>query len=270
MKYKMLVLDIDGTLTNSEKQITDNTLSYINKIQELGVYIVLATGRPTPGVQPIAHELLMDQFGGYILSFNGGKIINCKTNETIYEKVIEAKDVKRLYDLARANDVNIISYENNNVIMEIEHDQYAEIESRIVHMPIKKVDSFRDYINFPVNKCIMTGDGDYLAGVEKIVQGAIGSELSVYRSEPYFLEIMPQHIDKAQSIGRLIEKLGISKDEVIACGDGFNDLSMIKYAGLGVAMENAQDIVKENADYITLSNDNEGIVHVINEFMLNS
>jgi Cof subfamily protein (haloacid dehalogenase superfamily) len=89
----------------------------------------------------------------------------------------------------------------------------------------------------------------------------------IYRSEPYFLEVLPKGIDKAQTLAVLLDKLGLTKEEVIACGDGFNDLSMVKFAGLGVAMANAQDIVKENADYITLSNDEDGIAHVIEKFI---
>ena len=90
----------------------------------------------------------------------------------------------------------------------------------------------------------------------------------VYRSEPYFLELVPKGIDKAQSLAVLLEKVGIRREEVIACGDGFNDLSMIRYAGLGVAMENAQSVVREAADFITLSNDQDGVAHVVEQFML--
>ena len=90
---------------------------------------------------------------------------------------------------------------------------------------------------------------------------------NIYRSEPFFLEIMPQNIDKAYSLGKLLEKLGMTKDQMICCGDGYNDLSMIQYAGMGVAMANANEQVKEAADFITLSNDEDGVVHVIQKFM---
>ena len=94
--------------------------------------------------------------------------------------------------------------------------------------------------------------------------------MGVYRSEPYFLELVPKGIDKAQSLQVLLDKLEMKKEEMIACGDGFNDLSMIRFAGLGVAMSNAQPPVKEVADYITLSNDEEGVAHVVEKFLLNS
>ena len=91
--------------------------------------------------------------------------------------------------------------------------------------------------------------------------------MGVYRSEPYFLELVPKGIDKAQSLAVLLEKIGATKEEMIAVGDGFNDLSMIKFAGLGVAMANAQEVVRQSADYITLSNEEDGVAAVVEKFM---
>lgn len=92
--------------------------------------------------------------------------------------------------------------------------------------------------------------------------------MGVFRSEPYFLELVPKGIDKAQSLSVLLSEIGMTREEMIAVGDGFNDLSMIKYAGLGVAMANAQPVVRENADFITLSNEEDGVAHVVRKFML--
>ena len=105
--------------------------------------------------------------------------------------------------------------------------------------------------------------------VENKLNEMYGNELSIYRSEPFFVEIMPQNVDKAATLDVLVNMLGLNKENTICCGDGFNDLSMIKYAGIGVAMENAQDIVKVCADYVTNSNDDDGIVHVIEKFIFN-
>ena len=266
MNYKLLVLDIDGTLTNSQKEITPATVSALTELQERGIKVVLASGRPTPGVVRLAEELNLAKYGSFILAYNGAKIINCQTNEIIHQAVIPRQYIAQLYDAAIANNVGIISYENDGVISGTAIDQYMELEARINHIPIKQVDNFVEYIDFDVNKCIMTSDGEYLATVEQKLKEQFKDELSIYRSEPFFLEIMPQNIDKAYSLGKLLAHLNLSKDEMVCCGDGFNDLSMIQYAGLGVAMANAQQVVREAADYITKSNDDDGIVHVIEKF----
>ena len=96
------------------------------------------------------------------------------------------------------------------------------------------------------------------------------SKMNVCRSEPFFLELVPKGIDKARCLAVLLDELDMTSDEMMACGDGFNDLSMIEYAGLGVAMSNAQEVVKQVANYITLSNDEDGVAHAVEKFMLNA
>ena len=114
----------------------------------------------------------------------------------------------------------------------------------------------------------MLDDGDYLALVEARVKAALGKNFSVYRSDPFFLEILPRNIDKAQSLAQLLKLLGMKREEMIACGDGYNDLSMIEFAGLGVAMENAVRPVRSAADYVTFSNNDDGVAHVVEKFLL--
>ena len=269
MKYKIIVLDLDGTLTNSRKEISAPTKEALLDIQRRGYKVVLASGRPTPGVSPLAKELELDKYGGYILSYNGAKIISCATNEVIYQKTLPMEVIPTLYEVACQENVGIISYDEGRVIVGREIDEYIELEGRINNVELYKTDNFVGYLNYPVNKCLMTGDHEILKKAEKILKKKYNSLLSIYFSESFFLEIMPQNIDKANSLLRLLNTIGITSEEMICCGDGFNDISMIEVAGLGVAMENAKDIVKEAADYITLSNDDDdGILHVIKKFMV--
>lgn len=266
MNYKIIVLDLDGTLTNSKKEISKPTLDALIDIQERGYKVVLASGRPTPGVLPLAKEVQLDKFGGYVLSYNGAKIIDCRTNEVIYQKTLPGEVIPELYNAAVESNVGIISYDTDCVVVGREIDKYIELEARINHIPTKKVDNFAEYINYPVNKCLMTGEHEVLLEVQKKLQNKYNSLLSIYFSEPFFLEIMPQNIDKAHSLIKLLNTIGITSEEMVCCGDGFNDISMIEIAGLGVAMENAQDVVKQAADFITYSNDDDGILHVIKKF----
>lgn len=266
--YRLLVLDIDGTLTNQKKEITEHTKEAIKKAQEMGVFIVIATGRPTKGVKKIAEELNLFETGGYILSFNGGKITDCKTGEVIFQRTLEREDVEEIYQVAKEHQIRMVTYEGDVVISETSDDKYANLEARLNEMDMKVVDSIVDYVDFPVNKCLMTGDGDYLAQVEQKALKQYGDVYSIFRSEAFFLEFMPKGVDKAKSLERLLSYLGYQKEEMIACGDGFNDVSMIAYAGLGVAMENAKPEAKEVADFITKSNEEDGVAHVIERFIL--
>lgn len=268
MAYEVLVLDIDGTLTTSEKTISPETLKAIRVIQERGHKVVLASGRPTPGIRPVAKELNMDKFGGYILSFNGAKIINCSTNEVIYQKVLPLDLLPEIYAAALEYKVGLISYDEEKVLVATKPDEYIAKEAAINHLEYVEIPNFVEHITFDINKCLMTGEPDYLAEVEKKMKERFAGRLNIFRSEPYFLEIVPPNVDKAESLAHLLEYLHLSKDQMISCGDGYNDVTMIQYAGMGVAMANARDQVKEVADYITKSNDNDGVAHVINEFMM--
>lgn len=265
MSYKVIVLDIDGTLTNSKKEITEGTLQAIRKIQDTGGIIVLASGRPTAGIRFIADQLEFHKYGGYILAYNGAKVIDYKTGDTIYQKMLPKEVIPSLYEDALKYKIGLLTYDGDSVICGTPKDEFIEIEAVINKIKIKMTENFPEYVDFAINKCLMTGNPEELVHIEKEMQEKY-SDLNIYRSEPFFLEIMPKNIDKAYSLGKLLEHLHLTKEEMICIGDGFNDLSMIKFAGLGVAMENAQETVKEAADFVTLSNDMDGVAHVIQQF----
>lgn len=270
MRYKLLVLDLDGTLTNKEKKITPKTLDSLLKVQEMGIKLVLASGRPTFGITPLAKELKMDQYGGYILSYNGGKIINFKSGEIILEKSLPKDLIPWLHQQAKESDTTILSYENQFIVTEKPEDKYVQHEQFLTKMELKKVNDFTKAISFHPDKCLIVGEPEKLIPLEEIVSKEIGHRLNVFRSEPFFLELVPKGIDKAKSLQTLLNRINLTKEEMIAVGDGYNDLSMIEFAGLGVAMANAQEPVKACADYITLSNEEDGVAHLIEKFIFNA
>ena len=263
MSFKIISLDIDGTLTNSEKKITEMTRKKLFEFQENGGKVILASGRPTMGIKPYADILRLSEYGGYILAFNGGSMIDCKSGKILFEKTLPPHVIPEIYDIIKDYPVGINTYEGESIIAGRQINQYTELEARINGMKIKFVEDFVGYVDFPVNKCLLQGDPEVILQLEKLLSEKYKGQLGIFKSEAFFLEIVPQGIDKAESIDRLLNMLNISTEECIACGDGFNDISMIRYAGLGVAMSNAKEPVKEAADYITLSNDEDGIAHLL-------
>ncbi|MBO5373814.1 MAG: HAD family phosphatase [Lachnospiraceae bacterium] len=266
--YDVIVLDLDGTLTNSKKVITPKTKEALLKVQCAGKKVVLASGRPTGGVVYLADELRLDEFGGYILSFNGGHIINYAEGKVIYNKIVPRELTEAIYRETLKAGLGIITYADSEIVAGTEVDAYMELEHKITRMPIRKVDNFVETIDFPVNKYLLTGEPDKVLAAQEHMREVFGDKMNIFRSEPYFLEMMPQSIDKAYSLGILLEYLKTDRTHMICCGDGFNDRSMIQMAGLGVAMANAQDEIKEIADYITSSNDEDGVAEVVYKFML--
>ena len=266
---KIIALDIDGTLTNSKKEVTQPTLDKIIEIQEKGHVVAIASGRPLPGIRKIADTLKLDKYEGYVLAFNGGRIIDYKTGEVVYQACVDNDIAREIYDYCVKKKIGMVTYEGDTVITGTPIDEYMSLEARLNFMEIHQVDNFKEYIDFPLNKCLLTAESAVAEQVEQELNTLYGDKVTVFRSEPFFVEIMPKNVHKATSLEKLLKYLDMDVKDLIACGDGFNDLTMIDYAGVGVAMGNAQQIVKDHADYITLTNDEDGLVPVIEKFILN-
>lgn len=266
----VLALDLDGTLTNSKKEITPVVRCALKLFGEMGGQIILASGRPTYGVMPVADELELQRRGGYILSYNGGCVTDCRTGHTLYQQALDPGVVHILASQAREYGVNIITYQDRYLITEQPEEKYCQVESAINHMEIRQIDSFSDYVTFPVIKCLMTAEEGHLKDVEERMKAYWEGQLNICRSEPYFLEITGDGIDKAQTLRWMLRQMGKEPKDLIACGDGYNDLSMIRYAGIGVAMANAQSVLKKAAQYIAPSNDEDGIADVVCQLVVGS
>lgn len=270
MKKKVLILDIDGTLTNSKKEITPKTLEAMIKVQEMGHTIMIATGRPTHGVKEVADTLQLDRFGGYVLSFNGARIMNYKTKEIVLQQLFPKECIAPIFEYASKRDMGIITYKDDMIYSGTRVDEHIEFEKRLTKMNLTEVDNFVEFVDFDINKCLLTANVENAPQYEQDLKKMFDDKLSVYRSEPFFIEIMPLGVDKAASLDRLFNLLGIDKADSIACGDGFNDRSMIAYAGVGVAMANAQDAVKEVADVVTQkNNDEDGLLEIVEKYLYN-
>lgn len=268
MKYKLIALDLDGTLTNLQKVITPRTKEALMKAQQNGVRLVLASGRPTLGIQALADELHIGDYGGFVLAFNGGKMTDWGKKSVLFEQILDEALVPELYQAAIDNNFPILTYQGDGIAATDINDEYVIHEAFINKLPLEQYDDFLHQIVYPIDKCLIVGDPSRLAVLEKSLAAQMNGRMNIYRSSDFFLECVPNGIDKAASLQRLIDMLGISREELMACGDGYNDLSMIEFAGLGVAMDNAAPEVKEKADFITLSNEEDGVGYAIEKFVL--
>ena len=268
MNYKALALDLDGTLTNSNKKISDLNKQMIHKAIDAGVSIILASGRPVLGITHLAEELELDKRGGYILAYNGGNIIECKGNKLIYEKVMPERCIHSICEEAHSNGVIALTYTQNEIVSENDTDPYMIKEAQCNSATIKKVKNLEEFVDYPVAKFLVVGEHEKLLKVQKALLEQFADEIDAFFSESYFLEVVPAGIAKDRSLDQLLAILGIKQEELMACGDGMNDIPMLRYAGLAVAMENAYPQVKEYADYVTKTNDNDGVAYAIQKFIL--
>lgn len=269
LPYRIIALDLDGTLTNHDKVVTPKTREALLHAVAQGATIVLASGRPTYGIEPIAECLELHKHGGYILSYNGGNIVNAKTGEKLFSQFLPDPVIPILYKYAKEKNHAILGYAGKEIITEMPDDQYVREESRINKMNIRKVDNLLEALEPHPTKLLMTGDPADMLKAEEELSEILGEKMDIFRSAPFFLELVPKGIDKAQSLLRLMTKINLTPADMIAFGDGYNDLSMLKLAGMGVAMANAAPEVRAEADYVTLSNEEDGVAAALEHFANN-
>ena len=269
MKYKLLVVDVDGTLLNDEREISKRTLASLLKVQQMGVRIVLASGRPTYGLMPLAKTLELGNYGGFVLSYNGCQIIKAQNGEILFERRINPEMLPYLEKKARKNGFAIFTYHDDTLITDSPDNEYIKNEALLNNLKIIKEDEFSTAIDFAPCKCMLVSDKEKaLIGLEQHWEKRLAGTLDAFRSEPYFLEVVPCGVNKANTLGALLEHLGVTREEVIAVGDGVCDVTMLQLAGMGVAMGHSQDSVKVCADYVTASNEEDGVALAVEKLIL--
>ncbi|MPQ44416.1 sugar-phosphatase [Clostridium tarantellae] len=267
--YKLIAIDMDGTLLRADKTISDKTKKALKEAKEHGVHVVLATGRPVDGVTRYLEELNLTTDHDYVLSFNGAIVRNVGTREIICRDVLKGSDLHKLYNISKDLGVNIHAFSTKGLITPI-MSKYTEVEATINNIKVDIVDFNTITNEEDIIKVMMIDEPEVLDAAIKKLPKELYEKYTVVKSTPYFLEFLSKTSNKGEGVRELIEHLGIKREEVIAIGDAGNDAHMIEYAGLGVAMGNAFEDIKEMADFVTKSNEEDGVAYVVEKFILNN
>ncbi|WP_124058937.1 Cof-type HAD-IIB family hydrolase [Vaginisenegalia massiliensis] len=267
MTYKMLVVDIDDTLLNSNHEISALTYQRLQDLQAAGVYLVLASGRPTESMVETARHLRLDLYQSYIISYNGAVVTRMSDQKELFSQRLEIEDQKALIQAIQSRHLCLTTYVDGKILLDYPN-QYSDVEAELTGLEANYSPQTIAELDKPCLKFMAVGDPSQVAEWNQELQGHFGKKVYATTSKPFFLEFMHQDVSKGEAISKLCHYLNMNLDAVIACGDGNNDASMIQVAGLGVAMANASDYLKSISDYITLSNDQDGLIKVIDEFIL--
>jgi Cof subfamily protein (haloacid dehalogenase superfamily) len=264
----MLAIDLDDTLLRSDLTISFRTRNAIRKAETLGCVVVLASGRIPAAMEHFARLLGLHKRPGYLICNNGTMIQESHTGKLIYEAKIPAKVALVAYDLAAAEGFPVQLYEDD--IMYISRpNEFADYDQKLTGLRQVVVENFRAMVGNGCYKLIIPGDPMILKPLENILKIYIGDELTIFASKPYFLEILPHNVDKGTSLAKVAEVLGIPRSSVLAIGDSMNDETMLRWAGIGVAMANGDDRIKGMATMITdKTNDDDGVADLIERYIL--
>ena len=273
LKYKALALDLDGTLTDSNKKIPQENKEAIWKAIDKGVIIILASGRPTMGITGIAKELELDKRGGIIVAFNGGRIYDCKSGEMISGYVFPHELIPEVCVTAKTvvfgAETACLTTINTPVVFCTDFESICLKECICNYTSVLKVDNLPEALDFPITKLLVVGVHEKLLGVQAELLEKYSDQMECFFSESYFLEAAAKGIGKDAALAMVCEHLGITKDELMVCGDGLNDVSMFDFAGFAVGMKNSYPEAAAHADVIVpKTNDECGVAYAIEKYIL--
>ena len=264
-KIKLLALDLDGTLLTHDKKISDESKRAIKAAQAKGVHVVITTGRPLRAIEHILSELDLLVDTEYSITFNGG-LVQRNNGEILSKKTFSYDNIKEIHEVFAQLDLpfDVVSeghcYETNP------NSLYQKF-SPFLDFTMGEFDTIPKDIIY--NKAVSAIDADYLDQQMTKIPAELKEKYEIFKSRDILLEIMPKGVVKSFGLEKLIGILGIDRENVMAMGDEENDIAMLTWAGLGVAMKNATDQVKAISDMTTpLTNDEHGVAWAINTYIL--
>ncbi len=262
MKYKFVAVDMDGTLLNSRGEITPATAEEIRKLADKDVVFTISTGRPIQGVAKY-RELL--GLTGPVITYNGAMIVNAEDNKVLFEQGLLREDARKIWELGQKYNTTMCIWAGNQLYGNRLDEKIHDYKKLSGVEPIL-ADDVEALLEIGITKILWYDEVERIEEFLAQLSSDMFCEVSYCTSKPTFLEFFSSKVSKAVAMDKIGEFLGISGDEMVAIGDGLNDLSMIQYAGLGVAMGNAAKEVKDHAQFITDTNDEDGVKKVLEKY----
>lgn len=270
--YKLIATDMDGTLLNSHGEISEENIKALRQAMDKNVKVVFTTGRGIRAITKFINALGFNEREEYVITNNGVSLYNTKTLKCLQVNTISGEKLKILCELGLelGAKIHVYEYPTESCVV-LEENEFTVFERDHIGMPVSIEPDFCSNIikdKRQAFKVLYLGSKELLDEIHSKIPEHIYEKFAVVRSLPIVLEIFQKKCNKGNAVRDLGDMLNISKDEIIAIGDQQNDFEMIKFAGMGVAMGNAIDTLKEVANYITDTNDNDGVAKVINKFIL--
>ncbi|MBC1600689.1 HAD family phosphatase [Listeria welshimeri] len=277
MTTQAIILDIDGTLLNDDKKISPETKKALITAQQNGVKLILASGRPTTGMHLYAEQLEMEKYHGLLVSYNGAKVVDCQTKEELFNQTLTIAEGKAVLEHMKQFEVKVMIDKDDYMYVNNVYDCYIpykgeeiniiQYESRGGNFKLCEKEDLTAFLDYRINKILTAGDPDYMQKNYQAMMAPFKNTLNCVFTADFYFEFTAKNIDKAKALDTVLTPMGIHAENIIAFGDGHNDITMVKYAGTGIAMDNAVPELKAVANSITLSNNKDGIAHVLNNFI---
>lgn len=268
-QIKLLALDLDGTLFTGDKQVTPENRAALKAAEAQGVQVVITTGRPLPAIHHILEDLDLYDGNHYSITFNGG-LVQRNNGDILSKTEMSREDLRLIYAILEPLGLPMDILSDGIVYSLASRGNHSLYHQANPALTFVEVGSFNDIPEDIVyNKVVVVTDADFLDQQISLLPQELHETYEVFKSREIILEIMPKGVHKAHGLTLLTEYLGIKKEEVMAMGDEENDLTMLEWAGLGVAMANAVPQVKAVAKAVTTkTNEASGVAEAIHRYIL--
>jgi len=263
MNYKLIAIDLDGTLLRDNHTISEYSINVLRQIDELGIIIIIATGRSYSSASVKIKDLNLDR---PVICFNGSMVRNGKTHQVIEHSTLSTKDSRELIKVSRETGIHFHGFLDEEFLYEVEGEGsrlYREVSGLT-----GKLIKFDEYKELPLTKGMFVAENSILLDLEKKLKAKFGKDLYITLSKPTFLEVMNPSASKANALERLINSLNIKRDEVLAFGDGPNDEELLKFAGRGIVMKNGHQSLKDKYEVLNYTNQEDGVAKFLQEYYL--
>ena len=266
---KVIAIDMDGTLLNSKKELLEETKQYFKEFHTKGTetLLVLCTGRPETGIRPYLKDLGYLEENHYIISQNGANIYESQTGNRIMDAFVDSEKIQKWIELGKKHRVSVMGA-GVDYYYSFDEDptEWMEFDVKIVNGSLKRITK-EDSLSTDFYKILLLGDVEQLDEFETIIPKEWRDEFYVVRSQKYLIEVLTKGVNKAFGLEKLAKELNIQPSEIAAIGDAANDIEMLKYAGLAIAMGNATEEVKAISDIVTDTNENNGVIKAIDQLI---
>ena len=264
---KLIALDLDGTLLTPEKTISGKTRNALIELQKQGIKLILASGRPTPGLFNEAKKLKMNEYYGYLLSYNGAALHVYDSMEVLHCQTLTRDQAHRIIEHGhKYSQMTMMTYNDHTLLCENVSAYRVLPEAKMCRIGVEQVQNLHMAMSFDPYKFLFAIEPEKMNELEEEFKKPFEDELSMVLSTPYYMEVMNKGISKGKTLHKLLDILHLKPENLMAFGDGQNDLEMLKMAGTSVCMGNGDPLCKEIADFVTLRNDEDGIAHAIEHF----
>ena len=270
MNTKIFFADLDGTLLDKHKQITPLTYQTLKEWTDKGHKLVLCSGRAMDSIIHVRETLGLGDFSNmYLIGYNGGEIYDCATKTLLNRIPLSYEAAKKCFEIAKKYNIHIQVFSDTHIITEKENEELI-FYKRTIHTPVIFTDDFMPYLDKEPCKClaVFLHNKEMREPFSKEITEILGNEVTVMPSTPEYIEIFHKTSGKGFSVKWLCNHLNIPLENALAAGDEMNDVSMIEAAGVGIAMENGRDFLKEIADIVTeTDHNNDGLVPILKQYM---